>query len=161
MKTLLVICIALNFFGSLAAQTISLKHDKTGKVFGPFEITEGSKVVLGKATFTVVNVADAEPGLSPLMKILDEVTVPRTELRNANPVDCVAYVNDYVESLNPVQPVNIVCRNVNVDPFNPNIKTVSLSMKSVSALRLLEEICSQTDLQIKEVKGVLVVSPQE
>lgn len=44
------------------AESFKLKHDKTGKVYGPYEYKNGAKILLGKTSFTVVKVqAESSP----------------------------------------------------------------------------------------------------
>ncbi len=44
----------------IGGETFELQWEKTGKTFGPFECREGEEIVIGKATFTIVNVKKKE-----------------------------------------------------------------------------------------------------
>lgn len=51
------------------AESFKLKHDKTGKVYGPYEYKNGAKILLGKTSFTVIKV-QAESTSSPKEKLV-------------------------------------------------------------------------------------------
>ncbi|MDA3797837.1 MAG: hypothetical protein PF692_02025 [Kiritimatiellae bacterium] len=54
MKAVLKVLIGMLFIYNATAEGFYLRLDTTGKDYGPFDSTAGSKFVLGKATFTVV-----------------------------------------------------------------------------------------------------------
>ena len=73
------------------ADTFKLKSSKTGKLYGPFESSEGAKVVIGKSEFTVIESrkSDATAGKSNVPMTLKGFVVHC--MVNKVPADSVRY----------------------------------------------------------------------
>jgi len=158
MKKQLMIAVLLGTFViSAGAEEFYLKHDKSGKLFGPFDSAAGSKVVISKAKFTVV-----KKGKSALGKKLNAMEIPHIELRSAALEDAIDYLKMQTEALDPEDTgVNFVI----VKPKPPKKKSsdgfggfdhdfgstprVTLSLKKVSALQVLKSLMEQTGATYK------------
>jgi hypothetical protein len=141
-------------------ETFSLRHEATGRLFGPFDAGPGSRVVIGSSTFTVVRAnAPASAAVGPLLQALQAVAIPQFEVRNASPEDCVAFVREVLRSSDKAKGVNVVTRHL-PDVFSPGAKTVTCSLRSVSASQVLNEVCQQAGLAMSEEGGLVVIQPR-
>ena len=166
-----IVSIALFLMASAAitqAEPFGVKHNDTGKTFGPFETSPGSLVVLGSSTFTVVRAvgpapaaAPGAPKMGPVMKSLHSLNIPEFEVRSALPEDCLMFVRDMIHQSANFKDVNIVTRHLHADPFSPDAKTVTCSLKNVSAYQALHEVCQQAELAMTEEDGMIVVQPKK
>ena len=74
MRRIVAVAVAIVIAGVVGisvvhAEGFNLKHDKTGKVYGPYEYKNGAKILLGKTSFTVVKV-QAESTSSPKAELV-------------------------------------------------------------------------------------------
>lgn len=170
MKTIAITVILSSLAFSAWAEPFHLRHDATGKMYGPFSTDDGSAVIIGKTSFTLITSSPAESGSEsrntsssgPVARALSEIILPGVDLRNASPEDGIRYVKEVASALNKsATPINIVTRGIRRDPFSMDEKAVTLQLTSVSALRVLEEICVQADLKMREDEGVLVMEPKD
>ena len=96
---------------------------------------------------------------SPISKAMDRVVIPTVAFNDAKLPECVTFVRDACAKSNKGAPPNIVIRGQHGDPSGSQVK-ITLSLNSVSALRVLDEVCSQADYQLKEDRGIIVLSPK-
>lgn len=89
----------LGLFVSVAgADEFYLKHDASGKVYGPFQTDAGAKLTIGTTTFTVVK---KTVSLSAVETKLDGIKIPQVELRQAALQDAVEFLKMQIEALDP------------------------------------------------------------
>ena len=147
------------------ADTFSLKHTTTDRVFGPFESNPGSNVVIGNSTFTVVNVVSGVlPGetpstsVSPVMSKLQSIIIPNLEVRSASPEDCIRLITEMARVTPEGKNINIVNRFKPADPFSMTAKTVTFDLHKVLAHQMLLEVCAQAGLKLTEENGIFVIT---
>lgn len=73
------------------AEPFQLKDDKTGTLYGPFEFKDGSKIVVGTTSFTLVKPKRTE---STVEKKMQEIKIPEIDFRQANIRDVVQFLQD-------------------------------------------------------------------
>ena len=115
------------------ADEFYLKHQPSGKVYGPYTTDEGAKVVIGKATFTVVKKTSA------LEKKLGTMSIPQVVFRAAALQDALEFLADQTRMLDPKRTgVNFVIAKMPSPTKKADaLPKVTLSLKKVSALQVL------------------------
>lgn len=168
-KTLIIAAL----FGALAftvgAEEFYLRHDKTGKLFGPFDTASGSKVAIGRTKFTVVQ--KTETGVE---KKLNGIKISQVELRSAALQDAVQFLQLQTQMLDPKKTgVNFVIakskspKKKSSDPFGDfggdfdMGPMVTLSMKDVSALQVLKSLMEQTGYSYRTSKNTVTIYPKK
>lgn len=180
MKKQILFVILMGVVTVSMAKEFRLQHDATGQTLGPFPMKNGAQIAIGKTTFTVLI-----DGISPFIPMegvladqLKATTLPSAVYMNASPLDCISHIREVLNTTaKPDAQINIVTRNVqedapfSMDPFDMDfdkmdrsskeLKTVTLTLKDVSALYVLEEICKQGELHMREENGMVVIEPRE
>ena len=143
---------ALEPYPEIKAELISLKRD---------QLRAASSELKNEAYFPSMKGALADK--------LRSIIIPAVEFRNASPQDCVSHVGESLKAMSDT-PINIIIRNVkepdlfdmsfsDMNTIAERTKSVTLALRNCSALVILEEICKQTDLQLKEENGIVVIEP--
>ena len=169
-KTLIAAALLGVLIGTAGAEEFYLKHDRTGKVYGPYHTDAGSKVTIGTTTFTVVQKKTA--GGSAVEKKLGEIKIPQVELRGAALQDAVQFLKMQTRMLDPKKTgVNFVVaksqspKNKPSDPFGDfgggMGPMVTLSMKNVSALQVLKSLMDQTGYGYKTSGNTVTIIPKK
>jgi hypothetical protein len=159
------------FVSSAGAEEFCLKHDASGKVYGPFQTEAGAKVALGTTTFTVVKPASAA---SAVETKLAGIKIPQLELRHAALQDAVEFLKMQTQLLDPKRTgVNFVIakaatpkKTLPDDPFGGAGGAfdlgpiVTLSLKDVSALQVLKSLMEQTGYSYKTSANTVTIYPK-
>lgn len=158
--------------GTAGADEFYLKHDRTGKVFGPFQTDAGSRVTIGSTTFTVVQ---ENSGGSVAEKTLSKVMLPEVLFRGAALADSVKLLDLQTKQLAPKgEVVNFVVvqpkresQQKTSDPFAspPRARTkreprVNLELRDVSVLAALKMVMEQTGATYKISGNTVTVYPK-
>ena len=163
MKKILALLIISSLASSAWADQISLKHDATGQIYGPFSSIPGTMVTIGKASFTVVAASPSTPAAGEthiegdLIKSLKEIIIPHAVFQYASPTDCISYLKELINSQRDT-PINIITRGISTDPFKTDTKTITLELHGISAFLVLTEICTQGGLSMSEDNGMIVIT---
>jgi len=150
-------CVVLSV--TCVAEPFHLKHDKTGKIYGPFQSTTGSPVKLGKTHFTVVS---KSRNLSAVEKQLMAVKIAKVDFKQAPLQDVVHFLLKESRIQDPENiGVNFIIESLPRKigaPADPS-PTVTLSMTNVSAFELLEMLMDLTGYSYKtsDTKGTTKV----
>lgn len=172
MQTRFIAAILLGVLVSTAgAEEFYLKHDRTGKVYGPYQSDSGAKVKIGATTFTVVKKSTST---SAVEKKLEGVKIPQVELRQAALQDAVQFLQSQTRMLDPKKTgVNFViaksesAKKQSSDPFgafgggSDMGPMVTLSMKDVSALQVLKALMVQTGYSYKTEGNTVTIIPKK
>lgn len=148
-----------------SAEEFYLKHDKTGKVYGPFDTASGSKVAIGTTKFTVL-----QKTKSGLEKKLGEIKIPQVQLRSAALQDAVRFLKMETRMRDPKKTgVNFIIAKspkkisepFDSDPFYDSDMgpTVTLNLENVSVLDVLKAITSQTGYKYKASGNIVTIYP--
>jgi|GEM_PF-1529785 len=148
MKLYILCALSLSICGSAAfAESISLKHEETGKIYGPFEMVDGGTITLGKTTFTIVKSAGIEADLKSTI-------IPELNFRDAMLTDVISVLNTFVKKAHPEKHINFI-----VTSKDAELPTVTLSLARISALDVLKFVTELTGTQFA-IKGKnVVISP--
>ena len=158
---LIVFTVLLSFASVLGSHSdeFYLKHDASGRTVGPFDAAPGSKVQIGKTTFTVV---PRQAGRSGLEKKLETITIQSLEVRDA-PLDMVIDVlkmqtrqgdpdkkgvNFVVIGNNRAAPSSAPLGG----PDSVSGLRVTISLQEVSALEALKLITEQAKARLHNVR---------
>ncbi len=154
------------------AEEFYLKHDVTGKTYGPFESDAGAKVALETASFTVIQ---TNAQVSRAEQALERVRIPEIDFRSASLHDAVDFLKIQVRELDPNRaPINFVLvsprppKPIDDDPFAPVLgraferhPTVTLNLRGVSALQVLKSMMDQTGYRYKVSGNIITLYPDE
>ncbi len=156
---------------TVGAEEFYLKHDRSGKIYGPFKTEARSKVKIGTTTFTVVQKTS---GGSVVEKKLGAIKIPQVELRSAALQDAVQFLQMQTRMLDPKKiGVNFVVaksqspKKKSSDPFGDfgggfdMGPMVTLSMKNVSALQVLKSLMDQTGYSYKTSGNTVTIIPKK
>lgn len=160
------------FVSAAGADEFYLKHDASGKVYGPFQTDVGAKVAIGTTTFTVVNKAAS---LSAVETKLDAIRIPQVALRQAAIQDAVEFLKMQTRMLDPKRTgVNFVIAKSSSskstpsnDPFGGMAgdfdmgPMVTLTLKDVSALQVLKSLMEQTGYSYKTSENTVTIHPKK
>lgn len=173
MQTKHIAAVVIGLFVSTAlADEFYLKHDATGKIYGPFQTDAGAKVAIGTTTFTVVK---QTASASAVETKLAGIKIPQVELRSAALQDAVEFLKMQTQMLDPKRTgVNFVItkgaspkKTTSNDPFagmggdfdmGP---MVTLSLKDVSALQVLKSLMEQTGYSYKTSENTVTIYPKK
>lgn len=167
MRTLIIAGLLLILVGTARADEFYLKHDKTGKVYGPYTTDDGARVVIANTVFTVVNKT-----LSEVEKKLKGMTISQVNFRHAALSDAVNFLQTQTRMLDSDKVgVNFVIARPGKSGKQPrdsgafgggmNIgATVTLEMKSVSALQLLKSLMDTTGYTYKTSGNTVTIYPK-
>lgn len=167
-RILAVICLTSACCTCLA-ESFFLKHDKTGKLYGPYASKEGSKVVIGNTSFTVVKSKDVPSALEKKMSL---IIIPKIAFRTTTVRDVLAFLqeasvefdsSDVPEKEKGIRMILNVPPPAGADPFGsaPDIPTVTLSLKNVSLLNAVRYITELTGLTTREKDGILFLDKKK
>ena len=124
---IILLVISSILLGNIAfAESISLKHEKTGKVYGPFELVDGGTITLGKATFTIVKE-------STLKDALTSVIIEEANFKDAAFVDVLSFLRVQIREALPEENINFIFM-----PGKEAAPTLTLNLSKVNALDLLK-----------------------
>ena len=99
MNRILITAVMLaSLIRTAGAEEFYLRHDGTGKVYGPYVTDSGSKVVIGKTTFTVVQTSS---GMSAVEKRLAAVTIPSMSVAFAPIQTVVEHLQSMIQDQDP------------------------------------------------------------
>jgi hypothetical protein len=160
--------------GTAGADDFYLKHDATGKVYGPFQTDAGAKVAIGSTTFTVVK---GTASTSAVETKLEGIKIRQVEFGQAAIQDAVDFLNMQTQALDPQHTgVNFVIAKSpspprakpSADPFAPPGPgqgfdmgpLVTLSLRNVSALQVLKAIMDQTGSTYKTSENTVTIYPK-
>lgn len=178
MKHLARIALLALLSSAIMAEEFYLRHDASGKLMGPFSTEDGSKVKLGKTTFTVEN---KKPELSEAEQYLADLIIPRIAFMNASTKDVLFYLQMNMREMNPkTKQVNFVFMppaskpkkpgqpNRTNDPFpdgfgmgiaHQNSPKITMDLNNVSTLQALKIIMEQSGCTYKVDGLVIIVFP--
>ena len=142
----------------LADDTFHLKHDKSGKVYGPFKFQNGSKIALGKASFTLVK---PEAPQSALETKLKEIIIPELKFKDAKFTDVLNFLRrSSIELDKPGTPeaeqgVNFIIKS------NPNdLPPMTLILRQVSLFDAIKHVSSLTAWSYQIEERAVVFEPK-
>jgi hypothetical protein len=89
MKRILVTILLLALASPCLAQTLRLKDNTTGKVYGPVDYRNGSEIKIVDRVFTVLIRESPRQSLSA---VLLATVIPTVDFRSANAVDVINFM---------------------------------------------------------------------
>jgi tetratricopeptide (TPR) repeat protein len=153
-------------------QQFRLRHDRSGKLYGPFEMRNGAKLAIGSnVVFTVM--LEGEAPLSVAERRMQSIVVPQWDCRQAPIQDVVKALSAFSVEFDPAKKgmnfvANLPAPKTRKPPREPepfgDVKDddyvyvpVTLAMKDVSLLNLLRRICEQAGAKYKVEENTVVI----
>jgi len=147
------------------AEEFYLKHDKTGKVYGPFSTTPKTKVSVDNTTFTVV-----QKSLSEVERKLSQIIISETSFRNANVRDTIAWLRTMTAEFDPKRTgVNFVMIEPKPDKTKENKinrsyaefinkgRPVNITLLNASSLQILKLIMEKSGNSYETSKNTVTI----
>jgi hypothetical protein len=160
-RVMLSACVVLALLGACTAEPFYLKHDKTGKIFGPYEFQNGAGVKIGGSTFTLVRTG---PAPRTLKERLRQTIIPAVEFREANVFDVLDFFRQASREHGPTAEarrtgVNIISRLE--FPRETGAPAVTFNARNISLLEALDAVAQITRLKLRFDGNVLWVEHRE
>jgi len=142
------------------AEPFYLKHDATGKLYGPYGFRQGAKVVIGTTSFTLVRKAAAQPTLEEKLKL---TVIPEMDFRAATVEDVVEFLKSASTEHSPAEDpaqkgVNIIL-NLRGDTraMQP---CITFSARQLSLYEAIKVVTQIADLRFTIQGNVLMIEPK-
>jgi hypothetical protein len=146
------------------AEEFSLRHDKTGNVYGPFQTTDGQRIAIGSATFTVVSKSRS---LSPTEEKLQKMIIPTVDMSQAHIENVAEFLRHWSKQLDTVEhkgvPFMVNKRKRPEGEKRPlprrDYPLLTLTMGKANILDVVKMICEQTGCTYKILAESVVFIP--
>ena len=125
-----------------------------GRQFSRQKLQETYRQLVSEACncSTTTKQSSSASGVEALLK---ETILSDASFRQAALVDCIAFIRSQVKRIHPDATCNIVVRGQTVD----NMPKVTLDLQNVSAYRVLQEICEQSEYKMEISEEIITLSP--
>jgi hypothetical protein len=144
------------------ADSFFLKHEKTGKVYGPFTYKDGTVVKIGKQQFTLL-----KPEQKPmtLMQVLKSTKIPKIEFRQTNVHDVIDFLQQASAEFCPSDDpkwkggVNIV---LNLKGMKKrDLPIITFNAEQISLHEALNVVTQIAELEQEIRENVIMIRPKD
>ena len=145
-----------------SAEMFYLKHDQTGRTFGPFVHKEGATLTIGEATFTLTKKA---PGPLTLRQKLSSTILPELKFRNASLADALDSLRKAGVINSPAEKdedkvVNIVLRRRR-DAADGPMPTITYNARNIALGDALNAVARAADMKVRITGNIVYIVPRK